>query len=93
MFGIELPVILSFVGGLVLICIILKLLSFSIGTMISFVFNGLIGAVILYLLNMFGAATILGFTLPLTWLTALIVGFFGVPGVIIVIVLKLIAII
>lgn len=50
-------------------------------------YNGIIGAISLWLLNLIGG--LLGFTLEITIFNSLIAGFFGVPGVIFLILLKL----
>lgn len=84
----TLPVIISFVGGFVLLCIVLKALAFSFKTIFKFALNALLGGAILVLYNMFLAALI-GFVIPITWVTALIVGVFGIPGIILVVVLML----
>lgn len=88
MLNLSLQTIIAFVGGLVILCIILKLLSFSFKTLFGLVFNALLGGAILYLINTYGAS-ILGFTLEINWLSALLVGFFGIPGVILVAILQL----
>ena len=60
-------------------------------TLIKLVINTLLGALILWLINKFGGS--LGIAVPLNIITALVVGIFGVPGVIILILLNLIGII
>ena len=84
----EVPVIIAFLGGLVLLCIILKLLSFSFKTLLKFALNAIIGGAILFLYNMF-LATLTGFVIPITWVSALIVGIFGVPGLLLLVVLTI----
>lgn len=79
---IDIPVIAAFIGGLVLLCIVLKLLAFSFKTLLKFALNAILGGVLLYLYNMF-LAPLIGFFIPITWVTALIVGIFGIPGIII----------
>ena len=49
---------------------------------IKFLVNALIGGVVLYVLNLFGVGIVIN------WITALIVGFLGIPGVIIVAILQ-----
>jgi inhibitor of the pro-sigma K processing machinery len=46
--------------------------------------NALLGAIILVIFNFFGDA--IGFTIPITWFSALIAGIFGIPGVIAIII-------
>ena len=73
---------LPFVIGVLILFIILKILSMPMKIIIKFLINALIGGVVLYVLNLFGVG------LVLNWITALIVGFLGIPGVIIVAILQ-----
>ena len=50
--------------------------------------NAFVGGVVLFLINLVGAS--FGFALNITWLTSLIVGIFGVPGVVLVILLQIV---
>ena len=50
--------------------------------------NAFVGGVVLFLINLVGAG--FGFALNITWLTSLIVGIFGVPGVVLVILLQIV---
>lgn len=60
--------------GVLLVLIVVKLFSLPI----KLVYNGVIGAVILWLVNFVGAYA--GFHMHITILKALIAGFFGIPG-------------
>ena len=81
------PGMLAFLIGLIVLFIILKLISFPIKVIIKLLINALMGGIILYLINMFGA--VIGLSITINWLSALIVGIAGVPGVIIVILLQM----
>lgn len=70
---------LIFAGAILAVLIIVKLLAWPIKKIIGLLINIAIGITLLYLFNMFGAG-ILGFVLPINWITALIVGFLGIPG-------------
>ena len=70
---------LIFAGAILAVLIIVKLLAWPIKKIIGLLINIAIGITLLYLFNMFGAG-ILGFVLPINWLTALIVGLLGIPG-------------
>ncbi len=59
--------------------------------LIELVINILLGIIIIWLINKFGGS--LGISIPLNFITALIVGVLGVPGVIILVLLNLIGII
>lgn len=72
--------VLTFLGAMIVLFIILKLISLPIKIIIKLLINALIGGVILFLINLTGIIA-----LDINWITSLIVGFFGVPGVIIVV--------
>lgn len=82
----ELSTLLAFAVGVMVLCIILKIISFPIRKIIKLVINAIIGGIVLLCVNYFGAAV--GFVLTINWLSALIVGVFGIPGVIIVAILQ-----
>ena len=74
--------ILTFLGAMIVLFIILKVISLPIKLIIKLLINALIGGVVLFLINLTGLIVI-----DITWISALIVGFLGIPGVIIVILL------
>ncbi len=71
--------------ALVVLLIILKLLKFSLKTIIKIAINTLIGLVVVYLLNL-----IPGVDIPLEWWSGLIVGVFGIPGAIVLLIISFI---
>jgi len=79
---IDIVPILTFLGAMIVLFIILKIISLPIKLIVKLLVNALIGGVVLYLINLTGLIA-----LDITWITALIVGFLGIPGVIIVIIL------
>lgn len=70
---------LVFAGAILAVLVIVKLLAWPIKKIIGLAINIAIGIVLLFLFNMYGAG-ILGFVLPINWITALIVGVLGIPG-------------
>lgn len=70
---------LVFAGAILAVLVIVKLLAWPIKKIIGLVINIVIGIALLYIFNMFGAG-LLGFVLPINWITALIVGVLGIPG-------------
>ena len=68
---------------LVLILVLGRILVFPLKVVLKLVYNGLIGGLALWLVNLIGAP--LGFTLPITVWTALLVGLLGIPGVLLLI--------
>ena len=71
-------------AGILILFIILKILAMPMKIIIKLLINAFVGVVVLYLLNLIGVGIVIN------WITALIVGFLGVPGVIIVAVLQFI---
>lgn len=80
--------VLTFLIAVVVLFVILKLISLPLKIIIKLMVNAFIGGAILFLINIVGAR--FGLMLDINWITALIVGFLGVPGVIIVLILHFI---
>ena len=83
----DLSVILPFLGALVVLYIVLKVLSLPLKIIIKLVVNGLIGGLIIFGINWIGAG--FGFALPLEWWSAILVGILGIPGAIILVLIQL----
>lgn len=69
--------------GLVLLYLLIKFLKWPLKILI----NGVIGIVLLYLANVLGSY--FGFAIAINWVTALIAGFLGVPGVIFLVIFQM----
>ncbi len=81
---------------IILIAIIVLLLAkfiFRVNArrLIELIVNIILGLIVLWLINKFGGS--LGIAIPINFITALVVGILGVPGVIILVLLNLIGII
>lgn len=81
---------------MILVAIIVLLLAkfvLKVNTkrLIELIINILLGIVVIWLINKFGGS--LGIYIPLNFITALVVGVLGIPGVIILVLLNLIGII
>lgn len=79
---------LSFLVALIVLYIVLKIIAAPVKIIIKLMINAFVGGVVLFLINLVGAG--FGFVLNITWLTSLIVGIFGVPGVVLVILLQIV---
>lgn len=79
---------LSFLVALIVLFLVLKIIAAPIKIIIKLMLNALAGGVVLFLINMIGAG--FGFVLDINWITSLIVGIFGVLGVILVILLQIV---
>ena len=76
--------ILVFAVTLAVILLVLKLVGKSVKFLIGVLVNALIGFIVLTILQA------LGFGVAINWISALIVGLLGIPGLILVIVLQLV---
>ena len=75
--------ILIALAAIVVVSLVLKLLKFSFKTIIKIVINAVIGVAAMFLLNL-----IPGVNMLIEWWTALITGLFGIPGVIVVLIIS-----
>lgn len=74
--------ILSFCIAAIIVSVFIKIVFKGTKSVFGFLINIAAGAVALWVLDL------LGLGVPITWLTAGIVGLLGVPGVVVVVVLK-----
>lgn len=72
---------LFFLGGLGAIIVIALLLRLSLTIVLRLVKNGIFGAVLLWVANILGG--LIGLSLPITPITAVLTGAFGCPMVVI----------
>lgn len=74
------------VGGLLLLWLVIQLFKKPIKLLLKLACNTLIGYIALLLVNKFGA--LIGISLGINWVNALIIGVFGYPGLILLLLLK-----
>ena len=72
--------------AVIAVFLILKLLTAPIRFAAKMLINALVGFVVLFLLNFVGG--IVGLSLGINWFNALVVGIFGAPGVVLLLLLK-----
>lgn len=72
----ELSIVAAFAVGLVVLCLIGKIVSLPLKILWKLVTNSIVGAVVLWVVKIFAAKV------EITLLSALVAGIFGVPGVI-----------
>lgn len=77
---------LAFIFGLFLLYIIGMILVIPIKIIWKLIINGVIGGILLLLFNLIGR--ILGLSIAINPITALIAGFLGIPGVILLLILQ-----
>ena len=73
-------------GGIFLVWLLIKLFKKPIKLMLKLACNTAIGYIALLLVNKFGG--LIGISLGLNWVNALIIGVFGYPGLILLLLLK-----
>ena len=85
------PQILTFIIVLAVIFIIFKIFNLSIKIFFKLLINALLGAALLFVFNFVfaGLMNLSFFYISITWLTALITGIFGVPGVVVLLIIGL----
>ena len=74
--------VVAFAVGLIVLCLIGKIASLPMKILWKMITNSVVGAVLLWVVNLFGAGV------QITLIKALIAGVLGVPGVIIVLLMK-----
>jgi pro-sigmaK processing inhibitor BofA len=84
----EPRVYLTFFIAIAALFLIGKFLSFPLKILWKLVINGILGAVLLFIVNFIGG--FFSFSIGINIYTALIAGFFGIPGVIFLIFLRFI---
>lgn len=75
--------VVAFAIGLIVLCLIGKIVSLPVKLLWKMVTNSIVGAVLLWIVNLFGAG------IQITFIKALVAGVFGIPGVLVVVLLSL----
>ncbi len=81
-------IVFTLAVGFALIGLLFKILKGPMKLALKIFFHALLGFVFLFIFNFVGAWVGLG--IPMTWPSAIITGVFGVPGVVLLLVLQLI---
>lgn len=84
--NIDYAAVLAYAMGLILLYIMGRLFIIPLKIVLKLVYNGLIGGIVLLMLNYLGK--FIGLHIAINPVTSLVVGFLGVPGVILLIILK-----
>ena len=79
---------LLYVFCIIIFLIIVKIFVVPVKKIIKLIINSILGASLIYLVNIVGSYY--GFHIGLNWWTILCSGFLGIPGVILIIVLKIV---
>ena len=75
---------LWFIVSLFVLVIVLKIISIPIKIICRFIFNSILGGIVLYFLAKFGIF------MTITWWSILLTGILGIPGVVIAVILSFI---
>jgi inhibitor of the pro-sigma K processing machinery len=78
--------VLAYAFGLLLLYVVGRVLIMPLKIVVKLVYNALIGGVVLLILNFIGGY--IGLHIALNPITALLVGFLGVPGVVMLLILQ-----
>lgn len=81
--------IIAFAIGLVALYILAKVLVVPVKIISKLIINGIVGGITLVIVNLIGG--IIGISIAITPVTALIAGFLGVPGVVLLLIIQLIS--
>ncbi len=84
---VEFNVVLAYLFGIILIYLVGRIFLMPLKLVIRLIYNGLIGGVMLWVLNLIGAS--FGFTIAINPITALVAGFLGLPGIVLLILFKI----
>ncbi|BBB90852.1 MAG TPA: pro-sigmaK processing inhibitor BofA family protein [Methylomusa anaerophila] len=87
MFGFEFNVIIAYIFGIILIYLIGRVFLMPIKLVFKLIYNALIGGLMLWVVNFIGSH--FAFTIGINPVTALIAGFLGLPGVVLLILFKI----
>lgn len=82
----EFTIILAYAFGLGILLILGYLLIIPLKYLGKLILNGIIGGILLLILNFFGK--FIGVTIGINPITALIVGFLGIPGILMLLILQ-----
>ena len=81
----DFSLIIAFFVGIVILCIVTRILSLPMRVLWKLIYNSIIGAICLWLVN-----AVLGLSIAINFFTALLAGVLGIPGVLLIIVYYLI---
>lgn len=82
----EINVILAYAFGIILIYLVGRMFLMPIKLIFRLIYNALLGGAMLWVLNFAGAH--IGFNIAINPITALVAGFLGLPGVVLLVLFK-----
>lgn len=83
----DVGIVLAYLVGVMLVFFLGRMFVLPLRIVFKLIYNAVIGGIMLWLVNFVGAH--IGFSLAINPITALIAGFLGIPGVILLILFKI----
>lgn len=84
----DFNIIITFLTCIIVLFIFGKIFIMPLKSILKLIFNSILGGVCIYVINLIGAN--FGFHIGLNILTSMLVGILGIPGAILLIILKII---
>lgn len=84
----DFNIIITFLTCIIVLFIFGKIFIMPLKSILKLIFNSILGGVCIYIINLIGAN--FGFHIGLNILTSMLVGILGIPGAILLIILKII---
>ncbi|NPV54213.1 MAG: pro-sigmaK processing inhibitor BofA [Firmicutes bacterium] len=79
-------VVVAYLFGLFLLCLLACILVVPLRFILKLIYNGIIGGILLWIINIVGRH--FNIMIPVNPVTALVAGFLGIPGVVLLIALR-----
>ena len=87
MIALDTNTIIAYFAGIIFIFLIGKIFAVPLKKILKLIFNSVLGGLAIYLINIIGAS--FNFHIGLNIITAIFVGILGIPGAILLVILKL----
>ena len=88
MINLDFNVIITFIGCIVFLVILGKIFVLPFRSILRLIGNSIMGGLIIYIINLIGG--LWGFHIGLNLITSIFVGILGIPGAVLLIILKFI---
>ena len=79
-------IVLAWVAGVLIVLALGKALLLPMKVILKLIINGVLGGIAIFLINLLGQP--IGFFIPLNIVSALVAGILGLPGIILMVILK-----
>lgn len=79
-------VVVAWIAGILIVLLLGKVMMLPLKLILKLVLNGVLGGIAIFFINLLG--NLIGFTIPLNLFSALVAGILGLPGIILLVILK-----